>query len=147
MWETSPSLPSQNAALFGARIALSAVFVIAGTSQLGDYTATQVYLETSGVTARLLPPAIALQIAFGLLLAAGLFSRISAGGLALFSLLAAWLFHMDLADPMQRVVFLKDLAIAGGLLAIVGTGPGEWSVDWARSVKLQADRARTSAMG
>jgi putative oxidoreductase len=43
--------------------------------------------------------------------------------------LAAVLFHWQLADGNQLLHFRKDLAIAGGFLVLAVSGPGSWSVD------------------
>jgi putative oxidoreductase len=56
-------------------------------------------------------------------------SRIAAAGLALYCLATALGFHTAFADPNQMVHFLKNLAMAGGLLQVVAFGSGRWSLD------------------
>jgi hypothetical protein len=50
-----------------------------------------------------------------------------------FSVVAAVFFHMDFADPAQTISFMKNLAIAGGLLVLAQAGAAAPSVDTARS--------------
>jgi putative oxidoreductase len=38
-------------------------------------------------------------------------------------------FHADLADPVQAIMFWKNIAIAGGFLLLAANGPGRLSVD------------------
>ena len=52
----------------------------------------------------------------------------TAGGLAVFSIASAVLFHGG-ADQMQQIMFMKNLAIAGGLLFLVARGAGRISLD------------------
>jgi putative oxidoreductase len=49
--------------------------------------------------------------------------------LAVFSVAAALGFHHDFADQNQMIHFLKDFAIAGGLLQIFAFGAGAFSLD------------------
>jgi uncharacterized membrane protein YphA (DoxX/SURF4 family) len=49
--------------------------------------------------------------------------------LAGFSVLGALIFHADFGDQMQSILFMKNLAMAGGLLLLVANGAGDWSVD------------------
>jgi putative oxidoreductase len=49
--------------------------------------------------------------------------------LALFSAAAAVFFHHDLADQNQAIHFVKNFAIAGGLLQVVVSGAGRLSLD------------------
>jgi len=65
-------------------------------------------------------------------------TRISAFLLAGFSALSAVIFHADFGDQMQSILFMKNLAMAGGLLMLVANGPGSWSVD----ARLQAPSGR-----
>ena len=112
------------------RLALSALFILAGLGKLGDgYAGTQGYMEAMGVPGALLPLVILAEIGGGLAIAFGLLTRWAAIGLAVFSLASAFLFHFQLADPAQFVSFYKNVAIAGGLLVLAAHGAGALSVD------------------
>lgn len=56
-------------------------------------------------------------------------TRVAAFLLAGFSILAAILFHADFTDQMQTILFMKNIAISGGLFLIVANGSGYLSVD------------------
>jgi len=49
--------------------------------------------------------------------------------LAGFTLAAAFLFHFNFEDQMQSILFMKNLAITGGLLLLAVHGTGRWSLD------------------
>jgi putative oxidoreductase len=49
--------------------------------------------------------------------------------LAGFSILSAILFHGNVADQTQQIMFMKNLAIAGGFLFLVANGAGKISLD------------------
>ena len=64
--------------------------------------------------------------------------RAAALVLALFTLAAATLFHNYWALPadqqmMQQLLFTKNIAVVGGLLAFVAFGAGAFSVDARRA--------------
>lgn len=112
------------------RVLLSAIFISAGVSKLGaGYAGTQGYMEAMGVSGALLPLVIVTEILAGLAVLLGFKTRIAAFLLAGFSLLAALLFHFDFADQMQYILFMKNLAIAGGLLILVAHGGGAFAID------------------
>lgn len=116
------------------RVLLSAIFILAGVSKLGSgYEGTQAYMNSMGVTGELLPLVIATEILAGLALFIGFKTRIAALLLAGFTLIAALFFHFDFADSMQSILFMKNLAIAGGLLTLVAHGSDAFSVDSLRS--------------
>jgi putative oxidoreductase len=52
-----------------------------------------------------------------------------AGVLAAFTVAAALIFHRALGDPNQSVHFLKNLAIAGGLLHVAAAGARTFCLD------------------
>jgi putative oxidoreductase len=112
-----------------ARILLALTFVTAGLSKIGNYTAMQGFMESAGVPGGLLPLVIVLEIFGGLAIIIGWHTRVTAFLLAGFTLLAGLLFHFDLADPMQSILFWKNVSIAGGFLALVALGAGPFSVD------------------
>lgn len=128
---TQPSAIAPAALLLG-RIMLAAIFVISGYGKIGGFAGTQQYMASAGVPGFLLPLVIALELAGGLLLVAGWQTRIIAFLLAGFTLLAGLLFHFDLANQGQVIHLLKNIAISGGLLALVASGAGAWSVDGRR---------------
>jgi putative oxidoreductase len=86
------------------------------------------------VSGSLLPLVILTEIGAGIAILVGLFTRISAFLLAGFTLLAALLFHSS-ADQMQQILFMKNLAIAGGLTVLMAHGAGKLSVDGLLSKK------------
>ena len=77
----------------------------------------------------LLPAVIAVEILGGAALLAGFQTRYAAWGLAAFTLLAAVLFHRNLGDQMQAIMFFKNIAVVGGLIALAALGAGAYSVD------------------
>jgi len=123
----------QNLAALAGRLGLALIFVIEGWIKIVSYSGTVGYMEAYGVPGALLPLVILTELGGGLLVAAGLFTRPAAVGLAGFCLLTVLFFHRDLGNPDQFVHFLKNLAIAGGFLTLAACGPGAWSIDhWRR---------------
>jgi putative oxidoreductase len=116
-----------------ARIFLAQIFVLAGISKIGGYVATQGYMESMGVPGMLLPLVIALEIGGGLALIIGFQTQLAALALAGFSIIAAAIFHHDFANQMQSIMFMKDIAMSGGLLLLVVHGAGELSIDKVRA--------------
>jgi putative oxidoreductase len=126
----------QNPLALVARVLLAALFIPAGWGKIAGFAGTAGYVASVGLPAPqlLAGGALVVELLGGILLLIGLFTRWSALALALFCLLAAFLFHNYWAMPadkqmMQAMIFWKDLAIAGGLLAIVAFGAGAFSVD------------------
>jgi putative oxidoreductase len=124
----------EKAAELVGRILIAVIFVKSGVDKIGGYAGTQAYMDAAGVAGALLPAVIALEVLGGLALVAGYRTRIVAVALAAFTLLAAVLFHAA-PDPIQQLLFLKNLAIAGGLLILASRGASTWSLD-ARSLRL-----------
>jgi putative oxidoreductase len=116
----------------GGRILLAALFLFAGVSKITAYGATGGYMASMGVPAALLPIVIATEVLGSLAIIAGWHTRIAAFLLAGFSLLAAGFFHHDFADQTQLILFLSDVAVAGGLLALASHGAGPLSLDHRR---------------
>ncbi|HQU69378.1 MAG TPA: DoxX family protein [Albidovulum sp.] len=112
-----------------ARILISILFIISGYGKLGDVAGFTGYMTSGGVPAIFAWPTIALEFLGGLAILVGAFTRPVALALAGFSLLSALMFHFVPADQMQMIMFMKNLAIAGGLLLLAAQGAGVYSVD------------------
>ena len=76
----------------------------------------------------LLPAVIAVELLGGLAILFGLWSRYAGLALALFTLVAAALFHNNFADQMQMTNFMKNVAMAGGLLLLFANGSGRYAI-------------------
>jgi putative oxidoreductase len=110
------------------RILLAAIFLVSGIGKIGGYAGTQAYMTSMGVPGALLPLVIVVEVVGALALIAGYRTRLVALALAVFTLLAAVLFHRA-PDQMQQILFMKNLAIAGGMLILTARGAGTWSLD------------------
>ncbi len=113
-----------------ARILMGLIFVVAGFNKLGEgYAGTAGYMDSMGVPGSLLPLVILLEIAGGLMIIAGFKTAWAAAALAVFSLLSAFIFHFNFADQIQSIMFMKNLAISGGLMLLMLHGAGQLSID------------------
>lgn len=111
------------------RVGLALIFIISGWGKIAGYAATQGYMEAMGVPGMLLPLVILLELGGGLAILTGLFTRWVSFALAGFTVLTALVFHANLGDPAQSINFMKNIAIAGGFLALAAHGAGAFSVD------------------
>jgi len=118
------------------RILIAAMFLVAGIGKIAGYAATQGYMQSQGVPGSLLPLVIALEILGAMAIIAGFRTRIVAALLAVFTIVAAVVFHGG-GDRMQQILFLKNVSIAGGFLLLVARGAGEWSIDARRNERTK----------
>jgi len=117
------------------RVLLALIFIVAGAQKLAGYAGTQAYMEMMGVPGGLLPLVILTELGGGLALAFGWHARTAAFLLAGFSLVSGLLFHLipgfsatGMEAQTQMVMFMKNISIAGGMLAIIAFGPGAYAV-------------------
>jgi len=118
------------------RILLALIFVTAGYSKIGGYDGTLQYMAAYGLPGFLLPLVILAELGGGLALIAGFLTRTAAAGLAVFSVVSAMIFHSDFSDQMQGILFMKNIAMAGGLLYVVAYGAGTLSLDHKLGLKF-----------
>jgi putative oxidoreductase len=115
-----------------ARAMLAYLFVVEGYGKIVSYNAVADYMRQNGVASTLLPLVIVTELGGGLLVLFGFKTRWAAVALGGFCLLTALLFHMSAEETVQ---FQKNVAMAGGFLALASAGPGPWSVDAWRARK------------
>jgi len=123
------------AALIG-RILLALMFVVAGVGKIGGFDGTVGYIASKGLP---LPAVLAagtgaLELVAGVALIVGYKARWAALALAAFTLLATFIFHAYWSMPaeqqmVQQLMFLKNIAITGGLLMVFALGAGRFSLD------------------
>ena len=130
----------QNLLNFAARLLMVALFLPAGIGKLTGFAGTVGYISSVGLPLPTLAAATALivEIVGGLALLAGFGTRIAALVLAAFTLVASFFFHNYWGVPadqafMQQLLFFKNIAVVGGLLAIAANGAGAWSLDSRRA--------------
>ena len=123
-------------AMLIGRILLSIIFIQAGISKLLDVAGTTGYFESLGLplASLLIWPVILIEVVGGLLLLTGFYTRIAATLLAVFCIFAAFTGHSNWANVTDFQAFMKDIAIAGGLIYAAAAGAGIISLDTRRGV-------------
>jgi putative oxidoreductase len=56
-------------------------------------------------------------------------TRVVAAALTVYCLLTAAIFHTSLSDPVQNLMLLKNIAMAGGFMLLSYVGAGRISID------------------
>jgi putative oxidoreductase len=128
---STSTVNAQPAVAAAGRVLLAALFLVSGIQKLFVPTMIQGYIASAGLPVPSLVYAITvvIEIGAGTLLLVGFRTRLMAWVLAAFTVAAALIFHRALGDPNQFVHFLKNLAIAGGLVHIAAVGAGAFSLD------------------
>jgi putative oxidoreductase len=118
------------------RILLSAIFISSGISKIFNWEGTAGYMQAQGMplSPLFLLGAIGVEIVGGLSVLVGFFARLGALALFLFLIPTTLIFHAFWAVPeahqqIQMIMFMKNLAIMGGLLMVVAFGAGPVSFD------------------
>ena len=130
----------QGLPLLVARVLLALMFVLAGVSKLTGLEGTAGYIGSVGLPAPMVLAVASgvVELAAGLMLIVGWQTRGAALALALFTVVASVLFHNFWAMPadkafMQQLMFLKNLAVTGGLMFVFVFGAGSLSLDARRA--------------
>jgi len=131
----------QSSIVLVGRILLGLIFILSGFGKIAGFEGTVGYIASAHLPLPTLVAAltILIELGGGLALVTGFFTRQTAVVLAVFTVLAGFIFHAFWAAPeaqqmMQQINFLKNLSIAGGMLVLAAFGPGTISVDARRSL-------------
>lgn len=118
------------------RILIAIIFIVAGYGKAVGLSGTAGYIASKGLPLPelLAAGAAALELGGGVLLVVGWKTRWAAAALFGFTLLTALIFHAFWAVPPemvqnQTIHFMKNLAMAGGLLYVVVHGSGPLAID------------------
>lgn len=114
---------------FLGRLMIALLFLVSGANKLMDVGGTDSMIQAAGLPGGFAVVIALFEIAAGLALVFGVATRFVAVLLALFCLATGFFFHNDLLDPVQSAMLLKNVAIAGGLLALTALDTVRWSYD------------------
>ena len=120
------------------RLLLSPLFISAGFGKIAGFSGTVAYMQAHGMPLAevLAVGAIIVELGGGILLLVGYKADWAALAIALFLIPTTLIFHQFWAVPeaqagLQQIMFLKNLAIMGGLASLGVVGSGLASVDCA----------------
>lgn len=113
--------------VFVARVFLSLVFIVAGFNKLTGFSgfAGSLSLPFPTLFAVL---AVLFELGGGLILLLGYRTKLAANVLIVFVIATLVLVHNVATDFSQLSMFLKNLALIGGLMLLHQTGPGSFSL-------------------
>ncbi|MDX1693961.1 MAG: DoxX family protein [Ketobacteraceae bacterium] len=111
------------------RLGLSTIFALAALNKIQYYDANAQFMASGGIPAALLPLVIAFELIGAVFIAIGFQTRLTALAFAGFSVITALLYHNQLGDQVQFLLFFKNIAMAGGFLVLAANGAGTLSID------------------
>ncbi len=117
------------------RVLLSILFIFAGFGKLSAISATAAWFGSIGLPVPTVTTVVVglVELLGGLAILVGFQTRIAAIVVALFTLAATAVAHLDFTDAMQVLAMQKNLAITGGLVLLATVGAGALSVDARRA--------------
>lgn len=131
MWSST-----QNVLALVGRVLMAYLFLPAAFGKITGFSGAVGYASSVGMPMATAGVAVALLVELlgGLALLLGWGTRWAALALAFFTFVASFFFHAYWGVPadqaqMQQLLFTKNVAIAGGLLAFAAFGAGAFSVD------------------
>ena len=112
------------------------MFVVSGYGKLTGFDGTVGYINSKGLPMAQLLAAVAilLELGGGLAIVIGWKTRWAALAFIVFLIVISPIFHNYWAVPpeqmqAQQINFMKNLAILGGMVLLLGFGPGRYSLD------------------
>lgn len=114
-----------------ARILVGGMFLMAGIQKITAFDGMVAFAGSAGLPYPTLAIAlaIAIEVIGGLSVILGYRIFWGALALAVFTVVASFIFHADFADPVQKMYFIKNMGIVSALLYMVRFGGGRLSID------------------
>jgi putative oxidoreductase len=115
------------------RILLVLIFLKAGAGKIDNFGGTAQYMASHGIapyTNFFLVGAIFCELAGSITLILGYYARFGAILLLIFLIPTTLIFHSNFGDQIQMIMFMKNVSMFGGLLALLAVGPGRFSLDY-----------------
>ncbi len=119
-------------AIFIGRILLALIFLQSGIGKIGNFAGTTQYMASQGMpyTTFFLVAAILFELVGSVTIILGYFTRFGTLLILIFLIPTTLIFHTNFADPMQKIHFMKNVSMFGGLLALLSAGAGRYSLDY-----------------
>lgn len=113
------------------RILIAVIFILSGFNKLTNIGGTAGYFGSVGLPVPIVTAWVValLELLGGIAVLIGFQTRIAALLLAAFTIASGFIAHFNFSDQMQQIMFLKNLAMAGGLLVLVAHGASALSLD------------------
>ena len=113
------------------RIVLIWIFLMSGIGKIGNFEGTAQYMAKFGIpmTSFFLLGAILLELVGSITILLGYFTRVGAILLLIFLIPTTLIFH-GADDPGQKIQFMKNVSMFGGLLILLSAGAGRYSLDY-----------------
>ncbi len=118
------------------RVLIALIFLLSGYGKITGWDQTAGFMSAAGMplVPLFLAGAIAVELLGGLSLLLGIKARVGGAALFLFMIPTTLIFHgfWKLEGPeqhMQMLMFMKNLAIMGGLGFVAAYGSGRYSLD------------------
>ena len=113
------------------RILLVLIFVKSGIGKIENFEGTAQYMAGQGMpyTNFFLIGAIFFELVGSITVILGYFARFGALLLLIFLIPTTLIFHNIFADPKMMIHFMKNVSMFGGLLILLTSGAGRFSLD------------------
>ncbi|NIS74417.1 MAG: DoxX family membrane protein [Deltaproteobacteria bacterium] len=123
--------------LLVGRVLIAQIFLQSGINKIFHFSQTSQSMASHNMHAvpMWLVLAILVELAGAMFLITGMFTRAGALLLILFLVPVTFIFHLEFSVRVQTIMFVKNLAIIGGLFMVLCAGPGKFSFDWKRRYK------------
>ena len=118
----------QNLAMLVGRVLMALMFLWSGYGRLASLTSVHNYIADWGLPTGLKPILVFWEMAGGIALILGIYTRAVAVSLAVFCLLSCFFVHLHDDDILQLIDFMKNMALMGGFLYVAAFGAGDWSL-------------------
>lgn len=112
------------------RVLIALLFVVAGWGKLTGFAGAVAMVAAAGFPMPQLMTVLAIvfELGGGLMLLTGFHVRLASRMLVVFTVIATLAYHTDFSQQVNMIMFLKNLAIIGGLLYVCKAGAGSWSL-------------------
>ena len=111
------------------RILLVNIFFLDGIHKISNYDGVTGWMAVYGVPEISLPFVITFEIVGAVAIAIGWRVKLFSIIFFVFCILTALIFHNDFSNGMEKIIFMKNISMAGGFLIIFLNGGGAFCLD------------------